>query len=188
MEEQRRFLTCYDEVGHVLLAFRCAKVSRSAHYDWLEQDPTYGPRFQAARLRACRYLEDEALRRAKYGVVKASYKRKPVEGEPLYENKFSDHLMIELLAAGDPDRFNREKAAPFDGNFDTLTERQITGLLGWLKQAIKTAKIQMALTEPGRQPETDVAGAEGREAERTGSPAPIGFIGPTAQMDGRIKS
>ena len=47
---------------------------------------------------------------------------------------------FKLLEAGDPDRFNGQKTALFDGNFDTLTERQVTGLLEWLKQAIKTAE------------------------------------------------
>jgi hypothetical protein len=187
MEEQRRFLTCYEEVGHVLLASRCAKVSRSAHYHWLEQDPTYRPRFHAARLKACQRLEDEAAQRARYGMVRmVPYREKPVlvEGKPLYENKYSGQLMIKLLEAGDPDRFNRQKAAPFDGNFDTLTERQVTGLLEWLKQAIKTAKTQKALIEPGQQPAAEVAEAVAREPETPESPSPIGFIPPFQGADG----
>jgi hypothetical protein len=191
MEEQHRFLTCYEEVGDVLLASRCAKVSRSAHDRWVEQDPTYWPRFQAARLRACRHLEDEALRRARHEVVRrvphkrVPHKGKPVlvEGKRLYENKCSDQLMIKLLEAGDPDRFNREKAAPFDG-IDTLTERQVIALHEWLKQALQTAKIQKALNEQGQQPAAEVAEAVAREAETPEPPSPIGFIPPFRGADG----
>ena len=184
MEEQRRFLTCYEEVGHVLLASRRARVSRSAHFRWLQQDPTYRPRFHAARLIACQRLEDEAVRRAKQEVAGGvPYIRQPVEGQSLYENKYSDQLMIKLLEAGDPHRFNREKAAPFDGNFDTLTERQVRVLLGWLKQTIQRVKTQQALTEPGQQPAAEVKEAVAREPETPESPSPIGFIPPsTAQM------
>jgi hypothetical protein len=187
MEEQRRFLTCYEEVGQVLLASRCAKVSRSAHYRWLEQDPTYRLRFHAAQLRACQRLEDEAVQRARYGMVRmVPYRGKPVlvEGKPLYKNKYSDQLMIKLLEAGDPDRFNRGKVAPLEGNLDNLTEGQIRSLLGWLERAIKTAKIQKALIEPGQQPAAEVAEAVAREPETPESPSPIGFIPPFHGADG----
>jgi hypothetical protein len=51
------------------------------------------------------------------GVVKlVLYKGKPVtyQGQLLYEHEYSDHLMIKLLEAGDPDQFNRQRVAPFD--------------------------------------------------------------------------
>ncbi len=38
---QERFLMCFEEGCQVLEASRWAKVARSAHYRWLEEDPTY---------------------------------------------------------------------------------------------------------------------------------------------------
>ena len=39
------------------------------------------------------------------------YKGKAVghQGKLVYEHEYSDHLMIKLLEAGDPDHFNRQK-------------------------------------------------------------------------------
>jgi hypothetical protein len=60
-----------------------------------------------------------------YGVRKlVLHKGQPVrvEGQLLYEHKYSDHL-IKLLEAGDPDHFNRQRVMPLDeGKLDNLTE------------------------------------------------------------------
>ena len=83
-------------------------------------------------------LEDEAIRRAHEGVVKlVIYKGRPVvyRGELVVEHAYSDQLMIKLLEANDPDRFNRQRVVPFDGgalNLDNLTEGQLEGLIDWL--------------------------------------------------------
>jgi hypothetical protein len=67
MRAQERFLMCYEETVQVLKASRLVKVARSAHYRWIEEDPTYGPRFQAVCIKANQRLVDEAVRRARYG-------------------------------------------------------------------------------------------------------------------------
>jgi hypothetical protein len=67
---QECFLKCYEQTGQILGASRGAKVARSAHYRWLEVDPTYLPRFQDARIKATQGLKDEAVRRAMDGVRK----------------------------------------------------------------------------------------------------------------------
>jgi len=142
---QERFLRCYEEAGQVLEASRWAKLARSAHYRWLEEDPTYRPRFQAARIKATQRLEDEAVRRARYGARKlVLYKGEPVriEGQLLYEHEYSDRLMEKLLEAGDPDRFNRQSVAPLEGDLDNLTEGQVRALLEWLRVQIQIAKSQ----------------------------------------------
>jgi hypothetical protein len=88
-------------------------------------------------------LKDEAVRRAHEGVRKlVLYKGQPVfyQGEPVYEHVYSDSLLIKLLEAGDPDRFNRQNVAPFEGNLDNLTRKQVQNLLEWLRKQIQVAK------------------------------------------------
>jgi hypothetical protein len=146
---QRRFLACYEEVGMVLDASRWAKIHRSTHYRWLE-DPVYRQRFEAARIRAAQQLEDEAVRRARYGVAKmVLYKGQPVihRGKPVVEHEFSDRLMEKLLEANDPDRFNRQRVAPFDAdslNLENLTRGQRQQLMEWLKKQLDVARREMA--------------------------------------------
>jgi hypothetical protein len=139
----------------VLVASRWSKVARSEHYRWLHEDPTYLPRFQAADAVFTQTLKDEAVRRAHDGVRKlVLYKGEPVryQGELVWEHIYSDHLMIKLLEAGDPDHFNRQKVAPFDPNFDydKMTEGQIRDLLAWLRKRIETAKSMQATREPAQ--------------------------------------
>jgi hypothetical protein len=153
---QSRFLACYAECGQVLQAARWAKVARSVHYLWLDDDPTYLARFQAADRKFTRRLVDEAVRRAHDGVRKlVLYKGTPVryKGQLVWEHIYSDHLMIKLLEAGDPDRFNRQKVAPFDDDFDfdKMTEGQTLKMLEWLKKRIETAKSMQAMREPAVQ-------------------------------------
>jgi PAS domain-containing protein len=140
---QERFLKCYEEAGQILEASRLAKVARPTHYRWLEEDPTYRPRFQTARIKAAQRLEDEAVRRARDGVRKlVLHKGEPVriEGKLLYEHEYSDRLIEKLLEAGDPDRFNRQRVAPLEGDLDNLTEGQVRALLAWLRVQIQIAK------------------------------------------------
>jgi hypothetical protein len=136
----------------VLVASQWSKVARSEHYRWLHEDPSYRRRFEAADRRYTQTLKDEAVRRAHDGVRKlVLYKGQPVfyQGEPLFEHVYSDHLLIKLLEAGDPDKFNRQKVAPFDENFDfdQMTEAQTLKMLEWLKKRIETAKNLRAMRE-----------------------------------------
>jgi hypothetical protein len=153
LKTQTRFLAAIEQCGRVLTASRWAGIHRSLHYRWLDEDPTYPMRFQDAEAKFTQCLKDEAIRRAHEGVVKlVLYKGKPVryQGQLLYEHEYSDHLMIKLLEAGDPDHFNRQKVAPFDEDFDynKMTEGQIRKLLGWLRKRIETAKSMQAIREP----------------------------------------
>ena len=65
-------------------------------------------RFAEARQRAADMLEDEAVRRAKDGVRRPLvYKGKQVyiQGEPIYQIEYSDHLVIRLLEANAPEKW-----------------------------------------------------------------------------------
>jgi hypothetical protein len=52
-----------------------------------------------------------------------------------------------LLVFDDPDRFNRQRVAPLEGNLDNLTEGQVRALLEWLK-----VQIQIAENLHGQEP------------------------------------
>jgi hypothetical protein len=51
---QARFLAFFEMCGQVLKASRWAKVPRSEHYRWLEEDPKYPTRFDAADMKFTR--------------------------------------------------------------------------------------------------------------------------------------
>jgi hypothetical protein len=90
------------------------------------------------------------VRRAHDGVRKlVLYKGQPVvyKGEPVFEHVYSDNLLIKLLEAGDPDHFNRQNVAPFEGNLDNLTRKQVENLLEWLR-----VQIQIAESRHGQEP------------------------------------
>ena len=136
----------------MLLAARWSKVARSEHYRWLDEDPSYRLRFEDAEIRSTQTLKDEAVRRAHEGVRKlVLYKGEPVryQGQLVWEHTYSDHLLIKLLEAGDPDRFNRQNVAPLEGNLDNLTRKQVEKLLEWLR-----TRIQAVENLPGQEPKT----------------------------------
>jgi hypothetical protein len=99
---QQRFLAAFSACGSLTQAARWAKIHRHTHYDWLENDPTYKPAFEAAEKRAARSLEDEAVRRAHEGIRKAVRYKGKVVG---YETEFSDSLLTTLLKATNPEKF-----------------------------------------------------------------------------------
>jgi hypothetical protein len=92
----------------------------AAHYQWLEEDPTYLPRLQEARIEATQKLSDEAVRRPMDGLRKlAGMGWRPA----VLRAEHSDHLMNKLREAGDSDHFKRQRMMPLDeGNLDNLTE------------------------------------------------------------------
>jgi hypothetical protein len=130
------------------------------------------------------------------------YKGEPVNyrGKPVVEHLYSDRLMIKLLEAGDPDRFNRQKVAPFDEDFDfdKMTEGQVQGLLKWLRKRIEKAKLDRAERVPKQATEARATTAADRRTPDTPEPAtaapapaqmepaasrnsPIGFVSPFRQ-------
>jgi hypothetical protein len=63
----------------------------------MRKDATYAARFEEARQQAAQSLEDEAVRRAVEGTRRpVLYRDKQVyiQGEPLFQIKYSDQLLI----------------------------------------------------------------------------------------------
>jgi hypothetical protein len=151
--------------------------------------PTYQLRLEAADIRYTQTLKDEAVRRAHDGVRKlVIYKGQPVvyKGEPVFEHVYSDNLLIKLLEAGDPDRFNRQKVAPFDEDFDfdKMTEGQVRGLLKWLRKQIEKAKLDRAERVPKQATEARATTAADRRTPDTPEPATAAPPGLSAPRSG----
>lgn len=64
---QESFLHAYSITGSLKYAEMTAKISRSNHYLWLREDPTYAERFEQARKESVDALESEAHLRAMVG-------------------------------------------------------------------------------------------------------------------------
>jgi hypothetical protein len=98
---QRRFLSSFEVCGSLTKAARWAKIHRSNHYAWMD-DEEYAAAFRIAESRATRTLEDEAVRRAHEGIRKpVRYKGKIVG----YDTEFDNTLLLALLKAGNPEKF-----------------------------------------------------------------------------------
>lgn len=101
-QQQARFLAAFGASASIVQASRWAKLNRGSHYNWMKEDPTYPARFEDAKNKAARTLEDEAVRRAHQGLRKAIYYKGKVVG---HETEYSDTLMLALLKANAPEKF-----------------------------------------------------------------------------------
>jgi len=122
---QNSFLAAYSECANVKDAAGKAKIYRRTHYDWLENDPTYRPRFEAVRERATQALEDEAVRRAVKGVERKLYHQGRLirsGGKVQTVTEYSDNLLITLLKKFAPDKYRERTTTEHTGSIN-LAER-----------------------------------------------------------------
>lgn len=111
IDKQPIFLAAYGATASITKAAEAAKVTRTMHYKWMAEDPTYPARFDMARKEAAQILEDEAVRRGREGVTKAviyqgqpCYEKRidPKTGAevmvPIIETTYSDGLLLKVLA------------------------------------------------------------------------------------------
>jgi hypothetical protein len=101
--QQRAFLAAFRNTGNVRLACEAAKVGRSSHYRWLNQDPAYREAFAVAKEEVADLLEAEAFRRAVDGVEKPVGWHKGKPGG--YVREYSDTLLIFLLKGLRPEKY-----------------------------------------------------------------------------------
>ena len=125
--KQTAFLAAFAECACITRAAEAAKVARASHYKWLRDDPEYPARFEEARTQSVDVLIAEATRRAKDGTERLKFHQgeliriplldadgapviDPESGEPrmtpYVERQYSDTMLIFLLKAADPTRFN----------------------------------------------------------------------------------
>jgi len=90
-------------MGVIRRACKVAKVGRSSHYEWMEDNPAYRAAFEAAKEDAADTLEAEVYRRAVKGVRKATGWYKGVAGG--YVREYSDLLLMFQLKALRPEKY-----------------------------------------------------------------------------------
>jgi hypothetical protein len=87
--------------GRITVSAKQAGVTWRTHYNWMK-DPEYAVAFEEARKMAGDFLEEEAIRRAREGVMRpVHYKGAHVDDVP----EFSDTLLIFLLKGAKPERY-----------------------------------------------------------------------------------
>lgn len=100
--KKRAFLAAYAHTGRITQAARSAQVNWRNHYNWLHADATYAKAFRQAQQMAGDWLEDEAIRRAKEGVLRPIH-YKGAHTDDVVE--FSDTLLIFLLKGAKPEKY-----------------------------------------------------------------------------------
>ena len=96
------FLAAYPEAGTVTGACEAAKISRTIHYVWLQEDGDYREAFELAKAELTESLEREAVRRARDGWNEPVFHEGKVCG---FKRRFSDTLLIFLLKANNPEKY-----------------------------------------------------------------------------------
>jgi len=116
---QAAFLAAYAETGNISWAARAAGISRQRHYVWSEQSEAYREAAAVAQSEAVEFLELEARKRAAEGMRQYKFHEgtpilHPITGEPYYEEKRSDTLLIFLLKALKPEMYRERSDVKMD--------------------------------------------------------------------------
>lgn len=112
---RRAFLAALRQTGKVCDAAAAAGVDRTLVYRIRNRNLKFAKAWDDALEEAAGMLEDEAVRRARDGVIKYKFTSKgepvlhPVTGEPYYELDYSDTLLMFLLKGIYPDKY-RDRA------------------------------------------------------------------------------
>jgi hypothetical protein len=99
---KKRFLELYSQTANVEKTCKILGMVRRTVYAWKKTDPKFKEDFAEADAIALEVLEDEANRRAMYGVSKPVYQSGKLAG---YVQEYSDTLLIVLLKAKAPHRY-----------------------------------------------------------------------------------
>ena len=154
---QDRFLAAYAISMSVARAAKDADIDRHTHYVWLESDPTYKPRFEAAHRSAVDAAVGEAWRRAVEGVPRHKFhngKPIPDPGKPgqfVIEREYSDR-MLELIVTRNDRRFrDRQEVAHTGPNGGPIVTANIITdeLREQANQAMSDPKVLEALLTVG---------------------------------------
>jgi len=103
--KKEAFLAAYAEVGTITHAAELAGISRTSHYQWME-NAEYVEKFREAEKQACEVLEKEIRRRAVEGVDEPVFHRGEQCGTV---RKYSDTLLIFAAKGAMPEKY-RENA------------------------------------------------------------------------------
>ncbi len=113
--KQGLFLAAYAECGNISKAAEIAICARDSHYKWLKNDPAYEALFCEAQEKANDKLLAEARRRAAEGWLEPVYHQGVRVGA---KRRYSDKLMLALLAAEIPNKFSQRKEVHHTGKVE----------------------------------------------------------------------
>ena len=127
VRRREEFLEQLAGCGNVSAATRVVCVSRSAAYALRENDKAFATEWDAAREAAIDVLEAEARRRALDGVEQPVFNQGQEIGRV---RKYSDRLLMFLLKASRPGKFNQrhEHTGKGGGPIQTRTILDLSGL------------------------------------------------------------
>jgi len=120
-KKRAAFLAAFAETGSVTHAAAAADMTRVTHYRWSEESEEYRQLFEFAKEEALENLEREARFRATEGLRLYKFDRDgnalkhPITGEPYFEEKRSDVLLIFLLKAADPEKYRERTETQLRG-------------------------------------------------------------------------
>lgn len=134
LKRQIRFIKVFRETANIKYSCQKAGISRQTYYEWQEHDPIFAAHLVTAGEEANDALEQAAHDRAVNGVPsyvvsqgRIVYEDIPVlekdgtpkldvhgkqvylHGKPLIERKYSDTLLVTLLKARMPQKYNRQQ-------------------------------------------------------------------------------
>ncbi len=114
-ERQQRFLGFVAETGNVSRAIALAGTSRTRVYTLRHNDPAFREAWDQADEIAADHLEEEAWRRAVEGfdepVVSGGKLVRDEAGDAVMVRRYSDTLLLALLRARRPGKFNKRLSA-----------------------------------------------------------------------------
>lgn len=109
---REKFLAVLAETASVTRAAEAVRVSRQALYQARSNDEDFARRWSEAQEMGTDALEDEAIRRAREGMLKPVYQQGREVGQI---REFSDTLMVVMLKARRPERYKDRTATELTG-------------------------------------------------------------------------
>lgn len=110
---QNAFLRALERCPVITTAAKQVGIARDLHYDWLQDDPTYRPRYQEALQRAGDALEEKALELAVDGWEEPVFHEGRICGTI---RKYDTRHIREMLRAARPDKYSpRQEITGKDG-------------------------------------------------------------------------
>jgi hypothetical protein len=176
--KQAAFLAAFAATGSVRQAKDAAGIgSTFSHYEWLEKDPEYRPRFEAAQQSATDVLVAEAFQRAveRKRIYKFTAKGEvclhPETGEPYYEEKEDNGLLMKMLAAHNPEKYGNKSDVTVSGELTHDATEDLKQILAAARGDESYAKYRREeAARHGNIAGTDGGGGEQRSMEN-GSPS-----------------
>lgn len=136
--KKQPFIEAYRALGTITAAAESAGIPRGTHYDWLKNDAEYAAEFAHAEEAVADMLEQEAIRRAAYGVDEPVWHQGQQVGSV---RKFSDTLLIFLLKGHRPEKF--KDRAQVTSEVTVHAEDSFT-------EAIRELEAELDRRSPGR--------------------------------------